>query len=78
MKKRNQNAENEALTKLRPGWIKDFTHTHAANCGHKSYVHGNHIDYEVNGKFHVVENGKTYYCDGPNAKVIPFPKKQTR
>lgn len=74
--KKNQNAaEAVNLSKARPGWLKDFNHIHAANCGHKSYVHGNHVDYEMDGKYHFVENGRTYVCDGPNAKVLPFPKK---
>jgi len=68
-------AQNAPAVKVRPGFLKGFTHIHAANCGHKSYVHGNHVDYEMSGKFHFVENGYTYECSGPNAKILPFPKK---
>lgn len=60
----------------KPGWLKSHEHIHAANCGHKSYVHGNHIDYDCDGHFHYVENGRTYECMGPNAKVLPFPHKK--
>ncbi len=62
------------------GEVKGHEHIHAANCGHKSYVHGSHIDYEHDGHFHYYLNGRTFECEGPFAgkkdgKVLPFKKK---
>jgi hypothetical protein len=42
-------------------------HLHAANCGHKSYVHAGHICYEVNGKFQMMHDSHAHVCAGPNA-----------
>ena len=65
------------VAKERPGALKNHDHVHAANCGHKSYVHGNHIDYQCeDGHFHFAEYGKTYECTGPSAQILPFPKKK--
>ena len=68
-----------------PGLVKNHDHVHASNCGHKSFVHGNHIDYECEGHYHYTLGDKTYECDGPNvsltglplkpAKVLPFVRK---
>jgi hypothetical protein len=80
--KKGQNAvskvpvSNLKVVKTPPGWISIHEHIHASNCGHKSYVHGDHIDYEHDGHYHYVINGKTYDCPGPNAKILPFNKPQ--
>jgi hypothetical protein len=71
-------ADTTSHEKEIPGWIKTHEHVHAANCGHKSYVHGDHIDYEHDGHYHYVINGKTYECTGPNAKVLPLNKKTSK
>lgn len=54
-------------------------HIHAANCGHKSYVHGDHVCYEHDGHFHYTHDGHAHACEGPHAgknkapaKVIPI------
>jgi len=77
--KKASNAATKTTTaaepKVVPGFLNGHEHIHAANCGHKSYVHGDHIDFEHDGHFHYVMNGKTYDCKGPNAKVIPLGKK---
>ena len=57
-----------------PGRINNHEHIHATNCGHRSVVHGSHIDYEHDGHYHYVVDGKTYECTGPDAKVMPFGK----
>jgi hypothetical protein len=68
-----KNAAPQAKREL-AGFIRDHEHVHAANCGHKSYVHGDHIDYEHDGHFHYVLDGRTYPCDGPKAaQVLNFP-----
>ena len=79
MKKASNSATTgttQAAPKVRAGYLKNHDHVHATNCGHKSYVHGNHVDYECEGHYHYVENGMTYECTGPNAKELPFPKKK--
>lgn len=43
-------------------------HIHAANCGHKSYVHAGHVCYEHDGHFHYNHNGHVHECAGPFAQ----------
>lgn len=40
-------------------------HLHAANCGHKSYVHAGHICYEHDNHFHYMHDGHAHECAGP-------------
>lgn len=69
-----------------PNEVKNHEHIHASNCGHKSFVHNDHIDFEHDGHFHYYLDGKTFKCEGPKAsaptttnagpaKVVPFKKK---
>ena len=78
MKKAAAQAKTNANTakpgKELPGKIANHEHIHATNCGHRSFVHGNHVDYEHDGHYHYVVDGKTYECTGPDAKVMPFAK----
>jgi hypothetical protein len=75
-KKNTAKAANAAVatpnTKLSPDRLRDHDHIHAANCGHKSFVHGDHIDYQHEGHYHYVQNGQTFMCNGPDAKVLQF------
>lgn len=49
-------------------------HLHAANCGHKSYVHAGHICYEDAGKFYSMHEGHAHTCAGPFVQqVTPRP-----
>jgi hypothetical protein len=49
-------------------------HLHAANCGHKSYVHAGHICFEHDGHYHYMHDGHSHECAGPFAGV----QKSTR
>lgn len=49
------------------GEVKEHEHIHAANCGHPSFVHGDHVDYLHDGHYHYYLDGKTYDCEGPKA-----------
>jgi hypothetical protein len=79
-------AKKGMVEKSYPNEVSNHEHIHAANCGHKSYVHGEHIDFEHDGHFHYYLKGKTFKCEGPFAKpnkagtnntnnVVPFKKK---
>ena len=50
-------------------------HIHSALCGHKSYVHGDHVDYFHDGHYHFVVDGVTYPCGGPGTAAPVLPKK---
>ncbi|MBY0370417.1 hypothetical protein K2X33_07005, partial [bacterium] len=47
--------------------IRGHEHIHAANCGHKSFVHGDHICYQHDGHFHYSHDGHSHQCEGPHA-----------
>ncbi len=53
-------------------------HIHAANCGHKSYVHAGHICYETNGKFHVMHDTHAHECAGPHAPQPARPASSVK
>lgn len=61
-----------------PDRLRNHDHIHAANCGHRSLVHGDHIDYLHEDHYHYVKDGMTFKCDGPNsapsrsATILPF------
>ena len=79
---KKNNLANKFVEEELPGLLKDHEHVHAANCGHKSYVHGNHIDYEHDGHYHYFLDGKAYECEGPFSKkpaaVIPISGKKKK
>lgn len=49
------------------------THIHAANCGHKSFVHNGHICYEHDGHYHYNHAGHVHACEGPFATNVKRP-----
>ena len=48
--------------------VAGHEHLHAANCGHKSYVHAGHVCYEHDGHFHYMHDGHAHACPGPKAQ----------
>jgi hypothetical protein len=56
-----------------PHAVAGHEHLHAANCGHKSYVHAGHICYEHENHFHYMHDGHAHECPGPfvQQKVRP-------
>lgn len=84
--KKNSNGPVAAKNNIKqqesfPGEIKNHEHIHAANCGHPSFVHGDHIDYLHDGHHHYYWEGKTFHCEGPTAskkmgQVIPLNRKK--
>gem|GEM_PF-4241075 len=57
--------------------LEGHDHIHAANCGHKSYVHAGHVCYEHDGHFHYMHNGHSHSCPGPFAKTQPVAMTNT-
>lgn len=49
--------------------LSGHDHIHAANCGHKSFVHDGHICYQHDGHYHYMHNGHSHACSGPTAKA---------
>ncbi len=47
--------------------ISGHDHIHAANCGHKSFVHDGHICYLHDNHYHYNHNGHSHACSGPKA-----------
>jgi hypothetical protein len=43
-------------------------HIHAANCGHKSFVHNGHICFEHDGHYHFMHEDHAHECPGPFKK----------
>lgn len=57
--------------------VENGEHLHASNCGHKSYVHNDHICYQQGSTFHYMHDGHTHECTGPTpAAVIPLNRKK--
>lgn len=57
--------------------IDGHEHIHSSNCGHKSYVHEDHVCYQHENHFHYMHDGHVHECDGPTpAKVIQLPVKR--
>ena len=50
--------------------LEGHDHIHAANCGHKSYVHAGHVCYEHDGHFHYTHDGHAHACAGPFAANV--------
>jgi hypothetical protein len=57
--------------------ISGHDHIHAANCGHKNYVHAGHICYEHDGHFHYMHNGHAHACAGPFVATTVTPANRT-
>ncbi len=58
--------------------VAGHDHIHAANCGHKSYVHAGHICYEHENHFHYMHDGHSHECAGPFVQqTIPRPVSNT-
>ncbi len=68
MKKDNLASSQQQETKCAMA-VPGHEHLHAANCGHRSYVHAGHICYEHEGHFHFMHDGHAHDCPGP--KVQP-------
>lgn len=49
--------------------VSGHEHIHAANCGHKSFIHGDHICFQHDGHYHYMHDGHAHECSGPNATV---------
>lgn len=67
MKKDNLASTNAMPEKCEHA-VAGHEHLHAANCGHKSYVHAGHICYEHDGHFHFMHDGHAHDCPGPKAQ----------
>lgn len=57
--------------------VKGHEHLHAANCGHKSYVHAGHVCYEHEGHYHYMHDGHAHDCAGPFVQQAARPVKTT-